>query len=89
MLLQMTHAIVKFIRIGNSQGVRLPKKLLEARGIELGQEAELIDHPDGLLLKPKTHPRAGWAEQFAKCDCSPDPAFSDFDNDWDNTEWTW
>lgn len=79
----------KIIQIGNSQGVRLPKKMLEARGITLGQKAEIVEHADGLLLKPIKHPRADWAEQFAKCDCSPDPEFEYFENQWDNTEWTW
>jgi len=52
------------IRIGNSQGVRIPKAVIEqAKLSDKELEFQVLD--DGLLIKPvaKT-PRAGWREQF-------------------------
>jgi antitoxin MazE len=51
------------IRIGNSQGIRIPKAIIEQA--KLGDkelEFEVID--EGLLIKPLKTPRKGWKEQF-------------------------
>ncbi len=52
----------QIIQIGNSQGVRLPKMLLEQSRI--GGEVDLELHPDGILIRNAQKPRAGWDEQF-------------------------
>lgn len=57
------------IQIGNSQGVRIPKVLLEQLKFKKTVEFEIL--PEGLLLRPVTDKsektaRAGWAEQFAQ-----------------------
>lgn len=54
------------IRIGNSQGIRIPKAIIEqAKLSDAELEFQVVD--DGLLIRPvaKT-PRAGWKEQFEK-----------------------
>jgi len=52
------------IQIGNSQGVRIPKILLEQLKFEKTVELEVL--PEGLLVRPASKlPRDGWAEQFA------------------------
>jgi antitoxin MazE len=49
-------------RLGNSQGVLIPKPLLQQVGLE--DQAEMRIEGDALVLrKPKTEPRAGWAEE--------------------------
>lgn len=52
----------QIIQIGNSQGIRLPKVLLEDSGI-IG-EVELELHADGILIRNAQLPRAGWDEAF-------------------------
>lgn len=52
----------QIIQIGNSQGVRLPKVLLEESRIS--GEVELELHPDGILIRNAEKPRATWDEQF-------------------------
>lgn len=48
-------------KMGNSQGVILPKPLLTQLGLE--GEAELSIERDALVLrKPRTNVREGWAE---------------------------
>jgi len=49
-------------RIGNSQGVILPKPLLAQVGLTNG-EVEMTVESDAIVLrKPQAPPRAGWAE---------------------------
>jgi antitoxin MazE len=52
----------QIIQIGNSQGIRIPKVLLEEGGISGEVEIEL--HPDGIMIRKAQKPRAGWAEAF-------------------------
>lgn len=52
----------QIIQIGNSQGVRIPKVLLEDSRIR--GEVELEVHPDGILIRNAQKPRAGWDEAF-------------------------
>lgn len=56
----MTASIIK---IGNSRGIRIPKKLLDQ--YHMDGQVELIVSDEGLLLKPLQKPRAGWSERFA------------------------
>lgn len=49
-------------RLGNSQGILIPKPLLQQVGLE--DQAELRVEGDALVLRrPKAAPRAGWAQQ--------------------------
>jgi len=48
------------VRIGNSQGIRIPRALLEQA--ELPEELELHAQPGRLLIRAARRPRAGWAE---------------------------
>ncbi len=45
----MTATVSKW---GNSQGIRLPKSVTEALGIDVGQKVELIVRDGELVLKP-------------------------------------
>lgn len=50
------------IRIGNSQGIRIPKILLEQS--RLGTEVELVVENETIVIRSAAHPRAGWGEKF-------------------------
>lgn len=52
----------QIIQIGNSQGIRIPKVLLEETRIT--GEVDLELHPDGILIRNTQKPRAGWDEAF-------------------------
>jgi len=47
----------KIVKIGNSQGVRIPKPLLEQAGIDGPIELSVVD--DGILLSPAAEPDSG------------------------------
>lgn len=42
------------VRIGNSRGLRLPRKLLALYGIEENDELELEERAEGILIRPAT-----------------------------------
>jgi antitoxin MazE len=50
----------RIVRIGNSQGIRLPKGLLEQA--QLPEEVELHAEPGRLVVRAARGPRFGWAD---------------------------
>ena len=52
----------QIIQIGNSQGIRIPKVLLEESRISGDVDLEL--HPDGILIRKAQRPRDGWEDAF-------------------------
>lgn len=82
----------KVIKIGNSQGVRLPKVLLCQIGVD--KEVDLEVEKDRIVIKPIRSRRSGWREAFEKMAISKDDTLLDNDaalnqSEWDNTEWEW
>lgn len=77
----------KLIKVGNSQGIRIPKALVEAAGLESEVTIELVG--DSLIVRRSAYPRAGWAESIDAL--GPDDLDeSDLPvNDWDDEEWEW
>ena len=52
----------KLVAIGNSQGVRLPKAVVEECGIVLEQPLTIEIRARSIVLSPARPARAGWAE---------------------------
>jgi antitoxin MazE len=53
------------IQIGNSRGIRLPKRILNE--LKIKDEVELIVNKDKLIIKGvEKKPRQGWNEAFTK-----------------------
>lgn len=79
----------RIIKIGNSQGVRIPKVLLEQSGIQTEVEIGVQGHE--LIIRPATQLRTGWNEAFAEMAEQQDDALLDgvTTTDWDQTEWQW
>jgi antitoxin MazE len=78
------------IRIGNSQGVRIPKILLEQS--RLGTEVDLEVENDMIVIRPATRPREGWGEQFRlMSEREDDQLIEDLSGqtEWDKDEWEW
>ena len=55
-----THMRARIVRMGKSQGIRLPKTLL--RKAKLGDEVELQAEPGRILISQNVKPRIGWAQ---------------------------
>jgi antitoxin MazE len=81
----------RVVRIGNSQGVRIPKPLLEEAG--LVGEVEMFVENDALVIRRARKPREGWAEAFAEMARRGDDALLDDPTQtpsrWDEEEWQW
>lgn len=80
----------QIVRIGNSQGIRIPKPLLEQSG--LGQEVELVAAGNTLVIRAARQPREGWADAFQAMARQGDDALLDdgiSTSRWDQDEWRW
>lgn len=86
-------AVIKsrIVKIGNSQGVRIPKLLLEQSN--LGEEVELVLEGDQIIVRPVQHVRQGWEVAFKAMGERGDDELLDDEalvsNDWDEEEWEW
>ena len=80
------HVKTKIVRIGNSQGVRIPKPILEEAGIEGDVELRVID--SGLVILPASSARVGWRaaskelSERGEGGLIDEPTSSDFDDEW-------
>ena len=81
----------RIVRIGNSQGVRIPKPLLEQAGLH--GEVELNVEDSTVVIKPLGKARGGWAHAFQEMARRGEDALLDEVapslNDWDEEEWQW
>lgn len=80
----------KIVRIGNSQGIRIPKPLLEASGLEGEVDLRVEDH--SLVISPVRQAREGWDRAFAAMTERGDATLLDAAapslTSWD-AEWEW
>lgn len=81
----------KIVRIGNSQGVRIPKPLLVRSGLSVEVEIEAQD--DQIVIRPARRPREDWESAFALMSASGDDQLIDGEpsasSSFDNEEWSW
>ncbi len=81
----------RLVRIGNSQGIRIPKPLLEQTGLR--DEVEIEVEGNRLVICALSHPRAGWDEAFQAMARQGDDALLDGGElpptQWDGEEWEW
>ena len=84
LLLQRELMLTTIRRLGNSQGVLIPKPLLQQIGLE--DKAEMRVEGDALVLRrPKAAPRSNWAEASRRLAATGDDALvlPDFANEAD------
>ena len=81
----------RLIKIGNSQGLRIPKPILEQTGITGDVEIEL--EKNKIIIRPVQKVREGWDKAFKKMAENGDDEIVINDNDishsWDDEEWRW
>jgi antitoxin MazE len=87
----MTSVIrTRLVKIGNSQGVRIPKVLLEQ--LKLTDAIELEVQDNQLIVRPSKAVRTDWAAQFQQMAEHGDDQLLDADptsTQWEDTEWQW
>ncbi len=81
----------KIVKIGNSQGIRIPKPLIEQLGIE--RDIEIYVEENRLIISRVEEPRAGWGDSFRSMADRGDDKLLDGDGTtgtaWDEEEWEW
>ena len=86
----------RIVKVGNSQGIRIPKPLLEQSGIDT--EVEIEVHSDRLVIRAVGRSRVGWDEAFAAMAQRKDDVLLDdtlaqlnevIPTTWDSVEWEW
>jgi antitoxin MazE len=80
----------RIIKIGNSQGVRIPKIFLEQT--RLGEEVEIETQDDQIIIRPVLRTRQGWDDAFKSMAINGDDALLDDESiltQWDQEEWKW
>ena len=87
----MTTAVrTHIIKSGNSQGIRIPKVLLDQSQLRDEVELELVEGQ--LIIRPVLAVRAGWEEAFQAMSANGDDQLLDAEtitSGWDNEEWEW
>jgi antitoxin MazE len=81
----------RIIKIGNSQGIRIPKLLLEQSNI--GEEVELELRQDQIIIRPACPARHDWEDAFKAMAGHGDDELLDGDvaipTAWEEEEWQW
>jgi antitoxin MazE len=77
----------RIIRIGNSQGIRIPKPLLEQTG--LTEDVELEVRADEIVIRSARSIRAGWSAAFQSMAGAGDDELLEelTETVWDRGEW--
>lgn len=79
----------RIVKIGNSQGIRIPKLLLEQSGI--GEDVYIEVREGQLILNAVSPVRKGWEQAFVEMSQQGDDLLLDAPNstEWDDQEWQW
>jgi antitoxin MazE len=81
----------RVIKIGNSQGLRIPKPILEQTGIT--EDVEIAVEKNQIIIRPVKQAREGWDEAFQamakRGDDTPIIDTGILSHEWDEQEWQW
>jgi len=80
----------RVIKIGNSQGLRIPKPILDQTGIL--DEVEIEVEKNQIIIRPVKNVRDGWASAFKKMHENGDDELiidENISDSWAEEEWQW
>ena len=81
----------RVVKIGNSQGIRIPKPILEQTGII--EDVELEVEKNQIIIRSISNPRVGWDLAFKTMAENEDDVLihgtENISNSWDKEEWQW
>ena len=81
----------RIIKIGNSQGIRIPKTLIDQA--QLPDDVEMEASAEQIVIRPARRVRQDWAEQFQRMatrgDDVPLDGWAASTSVWDDEEWEW
>ena len=68
---------IDLVRIGNSQGIRLPKAIIEQA--QLTDELDLEVSEGAIIIRSAKRPRAAWDEAALSCHAAGEDRLDDWD----------
>ena len=82
----------QIVKIGNSQGIRIPKVILKESHI--GKEVEIIAEHEQIIIRSLKRTRSGWDKAFKTMAQNNDDRLLDEEHlynqsSWDSNEWEW
>jgi len=81
----------RVVRIGNSQGIRIPKAVIEE--CHLHGAVDLIVQQGQLVVRSAAKARAAWDQAFEEMHRHGDDQLLDAEDsapsEWDRKDWTW
>ncbi|MBW7864970.1 MAG: AbrB/MazE/SpoVT family DNA-binding domain-containing protein [Candidatus Hydrogenedentes bacterium] len=79
----------RFVRVGNSRGLRIPKAVIEQLGF--GSEVEIAVLEDSLVIRPAGRRRSGWEQKFLEMAAHGDDSLLDGHTatEWEKDDWEW
>lgn len=87
----ITPVKTRIVKIGNSQGIRIPKLLLQQVG--LSDEVEVEAQAGQLVIRATRSPRADWEAAFAEMAERGEDYLLDNESlvptTWEANEWVW
>lgn len=81
----------RIVKIGNSQGIRIPKPLLKQ--LQINEDVDIEIENNQIIIRPVSNPRSGWDAAFQKMAENGDDVLIEGEQTithaWDETEWQW
>ena len=81
----------RIVKIGNSQGIRIPKLLLERSN--LAEEVEVEAEDNRIIIRSRKQPRQDWESAFRAMAERGEDSLLDKNllsqTQWDEDEWQW
>ena len=82
----------QIVKIGNSQGIRIPKPFLQQSGIS--DEVDIEVNGSEIIIRSLRSPREGWEDSFRRMAAKGDDRLLDEESlptlsSWDEEEWQW
>ncbi len=81
---------LKLVRVGNSEGIRIPKPLIEQ--CRFGDTVEVTVKDGCVVISAERKPRQGWEEAFRSAKPAGDEEMllaGAIPNEFDREEWQW
>lgn len=79
--------VVNLIRIGNSQGIRLPKAVIEQANLSNELDLQVVD--GAVIIRSSRKTRTGWAVAAAACHQDGQDQLGDWDVTLNDMESQW
>lgn len=81
---------VKLTKIGNSQGFRISKRIMEKAQLKINDEKEVfVNEKNEIVIRSSKKPREGWEEQIRKIGSDNSIGIKDIFEDENFDDWTW